>query len=198
MPEEKTKPKALIVEDEDKAAKALKGWLEPSFHVDVSSTVKDGLAKLTELEYDIAFVDMAFGDEQEAGMEIIKFMTDQNMSTRAIVLTGHGTVGNCRDTLKSGVYDYIQKGEAPDYVLRLALEAASPEREITFQLSEENVAAINHLRDVIGTEDMVRVFREGLRLLRWAVDEWRDKRVIASIKNTNRRVYPNLIGERES
>ena len=80
---------------------------------------------------------------------------------------------------------------------QLALEAAEPSKQVTFALSEGNIETIKHLQQEIGTPDIIGVFREGLRILRWAVEEWGDNRLIASIKDARLKVYPNLIEGKE-
>jgi len=195
MSEEIAKPKLLIIEDEEQMASGLKVWLERHFHVDICKTVSEGISKLTEDAYRVAIVDMAFGDDDKGGMSIVTYVTENDLATKVIVLTAYGSIDNCRDSMKCGVFDYIEKArpQTNERILKSALEAAELGRQVSFELSPGNIETIKHLQKEIGSDDIVGVFREGLRILRWAVEEWKDNRLIASIKDTKLKVYPNLI-----
>lgn len=192
------KPTLLLIEDEEQVAQAFAGLLSKHFEVTISNSVEDGISQLALNGYKIAVVDLCFPKDTVGGFRVVKHIEEKELPVKAIVLTAVGNIERCREALKSGVFDFVEKGQpwTNDRLISSALEALEAKDQITLDLSKENVQILDEIRKAIGT-DMVGVFREGVRILGWAIKEWREDRRIASIKDTRFKLYPKLLKEKE-
>ncbi|CAN2048388.1 hypothetical protein GMMP1_570101 [Candidatus Magnetomoraceae bacterium gMMP-1] len=193
--ETQDKPKLLLIDDEPDILDSTKRLLSKLFDVDTSETIDDAISKLISNEYAVAIIDMAFPDDPEGGLRVCRYISQNNLSTKSIVLTGYGDVQNFRKALRYGIFDYIEKGTSftNDTVLAAALEAISTSPKLTIDLSEKNMAALFELRDKLSTDTTGAIIK-GLKLLYWAVDEWDNDWRILSEKNGDIKIYPDLLG----
>lgn len=189
-----TKQKLLLIEDDGPVAEAFAALLSHHFDVETRDSVQEGISALVAGSYAVAVVDLCFPNDPEGGLRVIKYVVDNNVPTAAIVLTAVGKIETCRQALRAGVFDFVEKGQpwTNDRLLASTLEAAEAKKQITIDLSGENVEALDELRNAMGT-DLIGVFREGVRILGWAIREWQADRRIASVKDSKYKLYPNLL-----
>ncbi|CAN2048390.1 hypothetical protein GMMP1_570102 [Candidatus Magnetomoraceae bacterium gMMP-1] len=122
-----SKPKLLLIEDDSDILDATKLFLSKHFDVDTSQTIDDAISKLASNEYEVAIIDMAFPDDDfEGGLRVCEYIFRNKLSTKSIVLTAYGDVQNFRKALRSGIFDYIEKGTSftNDTLLAAAFEAS--------------------------------------------------------------------------
>ncbi|CAN2042053.1 hypothetical protein GMMP15_660096 [Candidatus Magnetomoraceae bacterium gMMP-15] len=123
-----SKPKLLLIENDSDILDATKLFLSKHFDVDTSQTIDDAISKLASNEYEVAIIDMAFPDDDfEGGLRVCEYIFRNKLSTKSIVLTAYGDVQNFRKALRSGIFDYIEKGTSftNDTLLAAALEASN-------------------------------------------------------------------------
>lgn len=107
----------LVIEDEQKIARALKKALEQEHYaVDVATNGDDGYAMATTEPYDAAIIDrMLPGDYN--GLAIVRAMREQHIHTPVLLLTALGSVTDRTDGLDGGADDYLVKPFALEELL---------------------------------------------------------------------------------
>jgi ActR/RegA family two-component response regulator len=80
------------------------------YHIDTYETVKEATDALSTNKYDVGLIDMNFPEDKEGGLKIVKFIKQNNINTKAIILTGKGSFANFRKVFKD-VFDYIEKDD---------------------------------------------------------------------------------------
>lgn len=107
----------LVVEDEQKIAKALKRALEQeSYAVDLAFDGDSGYAMLSTEPYDLAIIDRLLPGDYD-GMSIIKEAREQNIHTPVLLLTALGSVKDRTSGLDAGADDYLVKPFALEELL---------------------------------------------------------------------------------
>ena len=107
----------LIIEDEQKIARALKKLLENgTYAVDVAYDGDEGYAMATTEPYDVAIIDRMLPGEYD-GIAIIKEMRQQKINTPVLLLTALGSVQDKTEGLDAGADDYLVKPFALEELL---------------------------------------------------------------------------------
>lgn len=107
----------LVVEDEQKIAKALKRALEQeSYAVDLAFDGDNGHAMLSTEPYDLAIIDRLLPGGYD-GVAIIKEAREQNIHTPILLLTALGSVKDRTSGLDAGADDYLVKPFALEELL---------------------------------------------------------------------------------
>jgi DNA-binding NtrC family response regulator len=104
-------PKVLIIEDEASIRAVLKDILkdqkELKLEVDEAKDGAEGLSKLENDHYDIAFCDIKM--PKIDGMEVLQQANEKGIGTTFIMISAHGTTEIAVDATKLGAYDFLQK-----------------------------------------------------------------------------------------
>jgi DNA-binding response OmpR family regulator len=98
----------LIVEDEEKMAKALRTGLEADdFSVNVAHTGEDGFFLASTETYDLVILDLMLPNRD--GMEVLAALRQKNVSVPVLILTSRDTVEDRVKGLDAGADDYLVK-----------------------------------------------------------------------------------------
>jgi DNA-binding response OmpR family regulator len=109
--------RVLVIEDEQKIAKALQKALEQEHYaVDVSFDGDDGHAMATTEPYDVMIIDRMIPGEYD-GMAIVRSMRELGIGTPVLMLTALGRTEDKTDGLDAGADDYLVKPFALDELL---------------------------------------------------------------------------------
>jgi DNA-binding response OmpR family regulator len=101
--------KILLIEDEEKLARALKRGLEQeAFAVDVEFDGDSGLAAAEAGSYDLFIFDRMLPGEHN-GVQIVEALRKQHISTPVLFLTAKDTVEDRVAGLNAGADDYLVK-----------------------------------------------------------------------------------------
>ncbi len=101
--------KILLVEDEEKLARALKRGLEQeAFAVDIELESDSGLAAAEVGGYDLFIFDRMLPGNFD-GLQMVAELRNQNISTPVLFLTAKDTVNDRVDGLNAGADDYLIK-----------------------------------------------------------------------------------------
>ena len=128
-------PKVLIIEDEASIRAVLKDILkdqkELKLDIDEAKDGAEGLIKLENDSYDLAFCDIKM--PKMDGMEVLLKAKEKGIDTTFIMISAHGSTEMAVDATKMGAYDFLQK--PPDLnrlliTLRNALDKTSHLTEI--------------------------------------------------------------------
>lgn len=109
--------RVLLIEDEQKIAKALKRALEQeSYAVDLAHDSDSGYAMLATEPYDLAIIDRLLPGGRDGTM-IVKDARTNNVHTPILLLTALGSVKDRTEGLDSGADDYLVKPFALEELL---------------------------------------------------------------------------------
>lgn len=114
----------LLVDDEQDILELLEmTLLKMGLRVDKASNVREAQGKLAERHYDLCLTDMRMPDGD--GLEVVKFIAQQNLDVPVAVITAHGNMENAIQVLKAGAFDYLAKPVALDQLRSLVKAALS-------------------------------------------------------------------------
>lgn len=80
-----------------------------------ASNVASAIVLIDNQSLDLAVLDLKL--EHESGLTVLKELQSRSPETRAIVLTGYGTVATAVDALKLGAVNYVTKPANADQIL---------------------------------------------------------------------------------
>jgi len=116
--------KVLIADDDKNLRKVLRNELSgEDFEVDDAESGAKALDLLEKNGYDVLLLDLTMPGM--GGMEVLKKIRAQEISTEVIILTGNATVTTAVEAMKLGAYEYLTKPfkmEELKVVIRKAFE----------------------------------------------------------------------------
>lgn len=116
------KVRALVIDDEDIALKALTRILRSEgYDVEGVNTGKKALKQIQSKIFDLILTDL-FIDEIN-GMDVLKAAKNRDPDTAIILLTGHGSIDSAIEATKMGAFHYLQKPIRPDEVRHIVKRA---------------------------------------------------------------------------
>jgi DNA-binding NtrC family response regulator len=144
-----TKIRVLIVEDDEVLNEILLDELKERGH-DPSATagVESAVEALGKSDFDVAVLDLMLPDG--SGLDVLKWIAEQGLSTECVVLTGHATVPTAIEAMRLGAYDYVTKPTSMDELDALVRKAAEKS-----SLLRENVALKAQLKRLKPIEGMI-------------------------------------------
>jgi two-component system OmpR family response regulator len=99
----------LVIEDEEKIARAIKRGLElKGFAVDTVHDADTGLSYARDADYDAVILDRMLPGSMD-GTELCKTLRNEGSSIPILMLTARGTIGDKVEGLNSGADDYLVK-----------------------------------------------------------------------------------------
>lgn len=109
MADSVTKARLLIVDDEQDHAQVMSEALERLGHrADLAYSLAEAQKMLAAKPYDVVVTDLMMEGRQD-GMEVLKLATSKEPAPPVLLVTAHADVPTCRQALKQGAYDYIEK-----------------------------------------------------------------------------------------
>ena len=112
----------LVVDDEDDVREIIVAALTEDGHeVVATSNAEDGLKRLGEAHFEVAFVDLNLPGM--SGFDLLDRYRRDGGETAIVVITGRATVGNAIESTRRGAYDYVTKPFDLDALKLLAKQA---------------------------------------------------------------------------
>ena len=99
----------LIVEDEVPHAEVVEEGLARMGHR--CTVVHNGAAAVDRMKsrlFDIIITDLMLGPD-DSGMDVLQAAKDHSPASKVILITAHSSISTCREALKQGAFDYIEK-----------------------------------------------------------------------------------------
>lgn len=149
----------LVIDDEKNIRTGLKAALEmDGYEVLLASDGKEGLDIAFTNEVDLVITDLRMPGV--TGEEVLRKITSETPGIPVIVLTGHGTVENAVEAMRSGAYDFLTKPLNLDR-LSLLVKRALQNRELVIQHREleKELGDKKNFEKIIGKSPvMLKVF----------------------------------------
>lgn len=128
----------LLVDDDEIVLSGLASNLEEQgFKVTTASTSAEAIRLAEAFAPDLMLCDLVL--DELNGIELMRRLHQQHPDTGVILITGHGSIGNAMEALRSGAADYIQKPADPDEVvhrIRTVLQASALRRALASERSK--------------------------------------------------------------
>mgnify|MGYP000486063731 CR=1 FL=1 len=125
MADENAKIKVLIVDDDERVARALRRVLQSSHDVEIATSGRAAIDRLKKENYDLVLSDIWM--PRMNGFELLAWLRNRPGGSRVIVLTSDDTPETLLTAIREQAYHYIRKPVDPKELLRLvALERQAP------------------------------------------------------------------------
>ena len=113
----------LVLDDEAIVCERLKEFLDgKGLQVEAFTESARAVARLREKKFDVVVTDMKMPGP--TGMDVLKFIKEEQPSTQAIVITAYGAIESFRETEALGAYDYVTKPFKVADIYNLIVKAA--------------------------------------------------------------------------
>ncbi len=108
--------KILIIDDNENIRVNLAGILSDEGHESIEAADgEQGLKLLNESDVDAVLLDMKLPGID--GLEVLKQIKEKKPEIEVLLISGHGTIADAVQAMKSGAYDFIEKPLSTDRVL---------------------------------------------------------------------------------
>lgn len=164
----------LVADDQPEVGDMLRRALESGgWVVEVAGDGREAMRRLRRGQFDVAILDIQM--PHRTGMEVLKAVQQDGISTDVIVLTGYGDVDIAVEAMKAGAKDFVEKQgfRVPEFIdrVRRALEGRLPPHAMADRLDAflKERASDPALREGelcerfhVSTRYVARLFREHL------------------------------------
>ncbi len=146
-------PTVLLVDDEPDILELLElTMLRMGLEVRRASNVREARQHLDKNGIDLCLTDMRLPDGD--GLELVRYISAQNLDVPIAVITAHGNAENAVAALKAGAFDYLSKPVALDQLRALVKSALKlPHSSGVVETCEKSLLghspAIQRVRDLI-------------------------------------------------
>jgi two-component system response regulator PilR (NtrC family) len=125
-----TKPHVLVVDDELGMREVLEIVLgNAGYEVTTAEGPAEAQELLNQRAADMVITDLFMGNDREAGLRLLAWITQQQPGLPVMMMTAHGSVEAAVEAMKLGATDYIQKPFKNDEV-RIRVERAIKARDL--------------------------------------------------------------------
>lgn len=147
-------PNILIIDDDDMMCTTLSTLVERKGHCAVSCmTLQEGIATAVEQDFDVVFLDVKMPDGN--GLDALPKIEASPSSPEVIIMTGYGDPNGAELAIKSGAWDYIEKGFSIKEIT-LSLERALQYRKEKKEVHQARKAATLIRTDIIGNSSSLK------------------------------------------
>lgn len=162
-----TRPKVLIVDDEEMMRTALEQWLSLSgFDPHVAASADLALQMVDDVRPDVILSDVRMPGLD--GMAFLRAVRERRLPAEVILITGHGDVAMAVEAMRAGAFDFLQKPYVPDQLvetLRRAAEQVALRREVA-SLRRQLDGGDNELAGrLVGASPAMEALRRAVREL---------------------------------
>ncbi|GAA0879313.1 hypothetical protein GCM10009119_22810 [Algoriphagus jejuensis] len=131
--------KILLIEDDEDDAFLVKEYLSEvknfACKLDWEPNPEQGKAKILTRQYDLFLIDFYLG--KSTGLSIIDFITENQILTPAILLTGRNDAQLDVDASMAGAFDYLVKGDLRADILERSIRYSIKQARVIRELDEK-------------------------------------------------------------
>jgi len=103
----------LLTDDDPRMLESLRMLLELyNYKVDTAASGQIAIDKLSNKQYDLLLLDLKM--PEITGHDVMNFMSNNNINTMTIVVSGETSINDISNALRHGAYDYIKKPYIPE------------------------------------------------------------------------------------
>jgi len=104
------KTRILVVDDEPQVRDLMTALFErEGYDVETADSAHSAIASLGVSKYDIVITDKNMSGDEEAGLEVLKYVKEHAPASEVIMITGFATIETAIEAMKMGAFDYIVK-----------------------------------------------------------------------------------------
>jgi DNA-binding NtrC family response regulator len=138
---EKTGPRVLLVDDEEKFLDVLSQRLGTrGIHAETSTSGEEALVKIKNRNFDAIVLDVMMPGI--GGIETLKRIRKEYPELQIIMLTGQGTVGKAVEAMNEGAMDFMEKPADINKLMDKISEAKEKRVLLVMENIEEKVKGI--------------------------------------------------------
>ena len=132
-------PEILVVDDEPDVRDALKTFLRNhGYRVMVAQSGEEAVKLLAENNFDLIMLDVVLPGM--SGLDVMDYVSDNNLSTLIIVMTGFASTDSAVESFRKRAYDYLIKPfNFPDLMIRVKNALNYKRSEEERELAEETL-----------------------------------------------------------
>ncbi len=129
----------LLVDDNEALRDRLaRAFRDRGFEVATAGSVAEGEASARAQQPDLAVIDLRMGDG--IGLELLKRLKSISPETRAVIVTGYGSISTAVEATKLGAVNYVPKPADADDILEAFERGAQP--PLTASTGEHEVPSL--------------------------------------------------------
>ena len=148
----------LIIDDDEMMCSTLSSLVERKGHeATCVMTLQDGVASAEQGDFDVAFLDVKMPDGN--GLDVLPTIEACPSAPEVIIMTGYGDPNGAELAIKSGAWDYIEKGFSIKEIT-LSLERALQYRKEKQEVSKNRIAVPLKRENIIGNSPALNVCLE--------------------------------------
>ncbi len=120
-------PKILIVDDDPSFVQAYRAILqEEGYSAESATTRGEALARLDAGDWTVVLIDQRLrgADGPDSGLDLLDEVSRRSPGTKSIVITAYAESGAIERAFAMGAFDYLEKTEVLDALLRIKLRSA--------------------------------------------------------------------------
>jgi len=144
------KQTVLIIDDDKSVVNTmLRVFQNAPAQIDYAFTIKGGLAKVEQNNFDVVFLDVNFPDG--SGLDIIECILNRALPPQIIIMTAFADQDGAALAIEHGAWDYLVKPVSPKDLrlqLKRALEYQANKKHITENLKFEAPAIIGSSKSI--------------------------------------------------
>jgi two-component system nitrate/nitrite response regulator NarL len=114
----------LVLEDQGLVRAGMRELIriaQPAAHIEEAASYDDAIALLGTKRFDLAFLDFTLKSEK-TGLDVLKYLREQNLETRAIMLSARADRPLVLECIQAGACGYIPKDMDHEGIFQRALD----------------------------------------------------------------------------
>ena len=142
-------PNILIIDDDDMMCTTLTTMVErKGYQASSCMTLKQGIVSAQQQDYDVVFLDVKMPDGN--GLDALAKIEASPSAPEVIIMTGFGEASGAEMAIKSGAWDYIEKGFSVKEIT-LSLERALQYRQEKMSVCQAQKKVTLHRENIVGS-----------------------------------------------
>lgn len=143
------KEKILIADDEIGIRELLHELLKDNYEVTTAEDGEEAILKIAQMQPDLILLDIRM--PKKTGLDVLQYLKDNNIDTRAIIVTADRDLNSAIKAMKLGAYDYVVKPFENEKIITMiknALKSHQLEKEV--KLLKQEIEKQYNFNNIIG------------------------------------------------